>query len=108
MVIIPPMIPLSVIHSKISLRQEFIQTESKASFSQTFMAKKLRKEINLLARKSSKRKVLELYANAVKQEQKKLETKNVINPLSRKLRKHLGTVMRTAMSPLTWSQGYQK
>ena len=50
-------------------------TESKANSSQTFTAKKFRKEINLLAKKSSKKKVLELYANAVKQEQKKLENK---------------------------------
>ena len=50
-------------------------TEAKANSSQTFTAKKFRKEINLLAKKSSKKKVLELYANAVKQEQKKFENK---------------------------------
>jgi hypothetical protein len=40
-----------------------------------YHCKKFRKEINMLAQKSSKNKVPELYANAVKPEQKKLETK---------------------------------
>jgi hypothetical protein len=48
---------------------------AKANSPQTFTAKRFRKEVNMLAQKASKKKVLELYANAVKQEQKKLETK---------------------------------
>ena len=49
--------------------------DAKANSSQTFTAKRFRKEVNMLAQKSSKKKVLELYANAVKREQKKLENK---------------------------------
>jgi hypothetical protein len=39
---------------------------AKANSSQTFTAKRFRKEVNILAQKASKKKVLELYANAVK------------------------------------------
>jgi hypothetical protein len=39
----------------------------KANSCQAFTAKIFRKEVNMLAQKSSKKKVLELYANAVKQ-----------------------------------------
>ena len=49
--------------------------EHKANSSQPFTAKRFRKEVNMLAQKSSKRKVLELYANAVKREQQKLKKK---------------------------------
>ena len=48
---------------------------AKTNSAQNFTARKFRKEINLLARKSSKKKVLELYACAVKREQQKLANK---------------------------------
>jgi hypothetical protein len=76
---------------------------AKANSSQTFTAKRFRKKVNMLAQKLSKKKVLELYANAVKQEQKNLKPKDVVNPLSARLRMHLVIMIVTAMSQFTWS-----
>ena len=42
----------------------------------TFSNKNLRKEINLLSKKSSKRKVLDMYASVIKREQSKLDKKS--------------------------------
>ena len=47
----------------------------KSSENRTFSNKVFRKEINLLARKSSKKKVLDLYATAIKKEKAKLAAK---------------------------------
>jgi hypothetical protein len=99
MVTMPHMIPLSVTHLRIRQNQA-------ANSSQTFTAKRCRKEVNMLAQKSSKKKVLELYANAVKQEKKNLKPKDVVNPLSARLRKHLVIVIVTAMSQFTWSHSH--
>jgi hypothetical protein len=78
---------------------QFLDTE--ASSSQTFIAKQFRKEINILAQKSSKKKILELYANAIKQEQTNSKQKSMIKPLSIKLRKYLVIVIATTMSEFT-------
>jgi hypothetical protein len=50
----------------------FVPTKNKHSFSN----KNLRKEINLLAKQSSKRKVLDMYATFIKKEQSKLDKKS--------------------------------
>ena len=68
--------------------------------SRGFSNKGLRREINLLARSSSKRKVLDLYSSTIKREQRKLDkgNKNARNAIQRAPAK----VTLTATNQFTW------
>ena len=60
----------------------------KYNFNQTFNAKRFRKETNIQPKNPLKR-VLEQYANSVKQEQKNLKQNGKVSPSSLKLKKHI-------------------
>jgi hypothetical protein len=77
----------------------------KANSSQTFTAKRFRKEVNMLAQKSSKKSLNCMQMQSSKSS-KSLKPEDMVNPLSARLRRHLVTVIVTAMFQFTWSHNY--